>query len=85
MMRKAVIKTIFTSLLSGGIATGFAQDIHFSQFDMAPLQQNPAMAGALYGVEANINYKDQWRTVGAPYKTFAFGYDMRLTKKRKTK
>lgn len=62
--------------------SGWAQDIHFSQFDMAPLQQNPAMAGALYGVEANINYKDQWRTIGSPYKTFAVGYDMRMTKKR---
>jgi len=40
------------------------------------------MAGALYGVEANINYKDQWRTIGAPYKTFAFGYDMRIPKKK---
>jgi type IX secretion system PorP/SprF family membrane protein len=59
-----------------------AQDIHFSQFYMNPLQQNPAMAGAVYGVEANINYKDQWRAVGAPYKTFALGYHMRYEKKR---
>ena len=56
-----------------------AQDIHFSQFEMAPLQQNPALAGALYGVQATINYKDQWRAIGTPYKTFAVGYDMRLT------
>ncbi|MBD3637355.1 MAG: PorP/SprF family type IX secretion system membrane protein [Crocinitomicaceae bacterium] len=59
-----------------------AQDIHFSQFYMNPLQQNPAMAGAVYGIEANINYKDQWRAVGAPYKTFALGYHMRYEKKR---
>lgn len=62
----------------------FGQDIHFSQFEMAPLQQNPALAGALYGVQATINYKDQWRTIGSPYKTFGVGYDMRLTKKRTT-
>lgn len=60
----------------------YSQDIHFSQFDMAPLQQNPAMAGALYGLEVNINYKDQWRTIGAPYKTFACGFDTRITNKR---
>lgn len=59
-----------------------AQDIHFSQFYMNPLQQNPAMAGAVYGMEANINYKDQWRAIGAPYKTFALGYHLRFNKKR---
>jgi hypothetical protein len=31
-----------------GVQT-FAQDIHFSQFYMNPLQQNPAMAGAVHG------------------------------------
>lgn len=59
-----------------------AQDIHFSQFYMNPLQQNPAMAGAVYGLEANINYKDQWRAIGAPYRTFALGYNMRYEKSR---
>jgi len=68
------------AILSVSFAKG--QDIHFSQFYMNPLQQNPAMAGAVYGLEANINYKDQWRTVGAPYKTFALGYHMRFDKKR---
>ncbi|MCB9223376.1 MAG: PorP/SprF family type IX secretion system membrane protein [Crocinitomicaceae bacterium] len=62
-----------------------AQDIHFSQFYMNPLQQNPAMAGAVYGMEANILYKDQWRAVGNPYKTFALGYHMRFEKKRTQK
>lgn len=62
-----------------------AQDIHFSQFYMNPLQQNPAMAGAVHGVEANINYKDQWRAVGAPFKTFAVGYHMRYEKSRTQK
>jgi type IX secretion system PorP/SprF family membrane protein len=59
-----------------------AQDIHFSQFYMNPLQQNPAMAGAVYAMEANVNYKDQWRAVGAPYKTFSLGYHMRYDKKK---
>lgn len=64
-----------------GVQT-FAQDIHFSQFYMNPLQQNPAMAGAVHGLEANINYKDQWRAAGAPYKTFALGFHMRFDKNR---
>ncbi|MBD3637461.1 MAG: PorP/SprF family type IX secretion system membrane protein [Crocinitomicaceae bacterium] len=69
-------------LISMGQA--WSQDIHFSQFYMNPLQQNPAMAGAVYPMEANINYKDQWRSVGAPYKTFAMGYHMRFDMKRRS-
>ncbi len=59
-----------------------SQDIHFSQYYSNPLQQNPAMAGAVYGMEASILYKDQWRAVGSPYKTFAAAYDMRFEQKR---
>ncbi len=59
-----------------------AQDIHFSQFYANPLQQNPAMAGAVYGMEASIIYKDQWRAIGSPYKTFAASYDVRFEQKR---
>ncbi|HSY77512.1 MAG TPA: PorP/SprF family type IX secretion system membrane protein [Bacteroidia bacterium] len=57
-----------------------AQDIHFSQFYMAPLQQNPAMAGANHDLEAILNYKNQWASITSPYRTIAFTYDMRLTK-----
>lgn len=59
-----------------------AQDIHFSQFYANPLQQNPAMAGAVYGMEGSILYKDQWRAIGSPYKTFAASYDVRFEQRR---
>ncbi|MGQ0828988.1 MAG: PorP/SprF family type IX secretion system membrane protein [Bacteroidota bacterium] len=62
----------------------FSQDIHFSQFYMSPLNQNPAMAGANYDLQAILNYKDQWRSVAAPYKTMAVSFDMRLPNKKKT-
>lgn len=81
-MKRVIV--VFVVVLISQVGT-FAQDIHFSQFYMNPLQQNPAMAGAVYGMEANINYKDQWRAVGAPYKTFALGYHMRYEKKRSQK
>lgn len=58
----------------------FSQDIHFSQFNMAPLIQNPAMVAANYDIEAIMNYKDQWRSVGSPYKTGNLSYDMKLGK-----
>lgn len=70
---------LFLSLIS---LTGISQDIHFSQYYMSPLMQNPSLAGAKYGIQSTINYKDQWRQVGAPYKTFAMSYDMQLKKKR---
>ena len=60
----------------------FSQDIHLSQFYMSPLQQNPSMAGAIYPLEANIAYKDQWRSVASPFRTVSLGYHMRFDKKR---
>lgn len=62
-----------------------AQDIHFSQFYMAPLNQNPALAGATYGMAAELNYKTQWKSFGAPYKTVNASYDMGFQKKKRAK
>ncbi|HET6991167.1 MAG TPA: PorP/SprF family type IX secretion system membrane protein, partial [Bacteroidia bacterium] len=59
-----------------------AQDIHFSQFYMAPLIQNPAMTGAVWDMEAIVNYKDQWQSIGTPYKTMAASFDMKLNRKK---
>jgi len=56
-----------------------AQDIHFSQFYSAPLFLNPGLTGVFNGDHrAQLNYKDQWRSVASPYKTFAASYDTRL-------
>jgi type IX secretion system PorP/SprF family membrane protein len=60
----------------------FAQDIHFSQFDETPLQLNPANAGVHHDVRIITNYKNQWQSVGSPYKTFALSADFRLLKKK---
>jgi type IX secretion system PorP/SprF family membrane protein len=62
-----------------------AQDIHFSQFYLAPLTQNPAMAGALYDLQGIVNYKDQWQSVTSPYRTVAVSFDMRLNSKKRRK
>jgi len=59
-----------------------AQDIHFSQFWMAPLLQNPSLAGALYDKQGILNYKNQWGSVASPYKTINASYDMTFFKKR---
>ncbi|MFT4694953.1 MAG: type IX secretion system PorP/SprF family membrane protein [Urechidicola sp.] len=57
--------------------TSIGQGIHFSQWYEAPLLLNPANAGSYFGdYRANINYRNQWATVGNSYKTIFASYDM---------
>ena len=58
--------------------TSVAQDIHFSQINFSPLTLNPALAGANYDLQANLNYRSQWSSVGAPFQTIASSVDGRL-------
>lgn len=62
---------------------GFSQDIHFSQFDETTIQLNPANAGVRYETRASANYKSQWQSVNAPFKTFAISVDNRFLKTKK--
>lgn len=60
----------------------WAQDIHFSQFSETPVYINPAMSGMFNGDQRIIlNYKNQWASIGAPYRTFALSFDAGLLKK----
>ncbi|MFH0893614.1 MAG: PorP/SprF family type IX secretion system membrane protein [Bacteroidota bacterium] len=74
--------------LSIVIATMFAptevkaQDTHFSQFTMTPLQLNPANTCEREYLRAILNYKNQWSSVAEAYKTYNFSYDMILSKKK---
>lgn len=53
----------------------FAQDVHFSQFDAAPLYYNPALTGLLDCNNRIIsNFKGQWST----YNSFMISYDQPL-------
>lgn len=59
----------------------FAQDIHFSNWNMSPLNLNPANTGMFDGDGRLIfNYRNQWKTVAVPYNTFSFGADYNLKK-----
>ena len=63
----------------------FAQDIHFSQFspEYSGIVLNPATAGAFNGNQrVIINYKDQWRSIAMPYKTYSFSGDIGFLKKK---
>jgi type IX secretion system PorP/SprF family membrane protein len=54
------------------------QDIHFSQFNEHPSLINPALTGVNSSVRASVGYKDQWRSVTSPYKTYGISYEMRF-------
>lgn len=95
MEKKTTIKRMFLFLISPikiGISlcstyflflTSFSQDIHFSQFYNIPLVVNPAMTGAFNGDQrVALNYKDQWKNVGSPYRTYALSFDMGFMKKK---
>jgi type IX secretion system PorP/SprF family membrane protein len=56
----------------------FSQDIHFSQFQHAPFNLNPASAGQFNGDYRFIgNQRTQWRSVTVPYVTFGGSVDAR--------
>lgn len=56
---------------------GMGQDIHFSQFDQASQQINPATTGVFRGYQRLIlNYRSQWTSVGSPYTTMGGSFDM---------
>src|SRR5574337_569733 len=81
-MKKTI--SIFTFVLAFG-AAAFAQDIHFSQFYLAPLNVNPGLTGAEHDLNVSLNYKSQWSSVAVPFKTMAFGFDMRLNRNKQSK
>jgi len=59
----------------------FSQDIHFSNWQMSPLNLNPANTGMFEGDGRLIfNYRNQWQSVPVPYSTFSFGGDFNLKK-----
>jgi type IX secretion system PorP/SprF family membrane protein len=61
-----------------------SQDLHFSQFNENPALLNPALTGG-NGIRASINYKNQWRSVTTPFKTYAASFEMRSGAKKKKK
>ena len=65
-----------------GFATEMtAQDIHFSQFYMSPLNLNPALTGVMNCNTRVIgNYRNQWSQVlrGDAYNTYSVSYDQKI-------
>ncbi|MBL7803531.1 MAG: PorP/SprF family type IX secretion system membrane protein [Saprospiraceae bacterium] len=58
-----------------------AQDIHFSQFYMSPLNLNPAMTGVMNCNHRFVaNYRNQWSSIlkQNAYNTYSMSYDQKL-------
>ena len=71
---------LLVGLFFGGLSLQ-AQDIHFSQFYLSPLNLNPAMTGVMNcNVRLVANYRNQWASVmGAnSFRTYSASYDQRI-------
>ena len=75
-MKKQLLFSLIM-LIAGGIG---AQDIHFSQFYMAPLHLNPAMTGVMECTDRlSANYRNQWSSViTKPFQTYSVSYDKKF-------
>jgi type IX secretion system PorP/SprF family membrane protein len=77
-----ILKPIFVfCLLAACALTTSAQDIHFSQFYLSPLNLNPAMTGVMNcNIRLVANYRNQWASVlrSNAYSTYSVSYDQRI-------
>ena len=55
-----------------------SQDLHFSQFNENPSLINPALTGVSSVLRVSAIYRDQWRTVTTPYKTYGISVESRF-------
>ncbi len=68
---KAILAFILLSLIFDLVS--YSQDIHFSQFNFSPLNQNPANTNLFDGDYRFVgNYRNQWPSVPVRYNTFSF-------------
>ncbi len=60
------------------VSSSFSQDLHFSEYNQTPSMVNPALTGANNSLRASVIYKDQWRGVTVPYKTYGASFEMKF-------
>lgn len=74
MWHRPILLLLFLSAFS--LCKG--QDIHFSQYGMAPMKIDPALSGSFDGDYRFIgNHRTQWLSVTRPYSTFGLSMDAR--------
>ena len=75
------IKILFLPVLLAMLSVeAWGQDLHFSQYYNTPLLVNPANTGFNpdFDFWAGVNYRNQWASVGSPYKTTSAWGDVKL-------
>ncbi|MCW3120589.1 MAG: type secretion system rane protein PorP/SprF [Flavipsychrobacter sp.] len=84
MIRRNIISRLSLAVaLTIAAPLSYAQDIHFTQFDMAPLVINPAFTGMFDGqVRAAAIYRSQWASVTVPYVTYGASVDLPIVIER---
>jgi type IX secretion system PorP/SprF family membrane protein len=73
--------TLLAFAMVAGVTALTAQDIHFSQFYLSPLNLNPAMTGVMNCNSRLVaNYRNQWASVlrSNAYNTYSVSYDQRV-------
>lgn len=71
---------VFVGLIVSTITLS-AQDIHFSQFYLSPLNLNPALTGVMDAEQrVSVNYRNQWAAIvgSEAYNTYSASYDRRM-------
>lgn len=72
---------VCTFIVLAGFSSAKAQDIHFSQFYMSPLNLNPAMTGVMNCKTRFVaNYRNQWASIlkANAYNTYSASYDQKV-------
>ena len=71
-------------VLLAAISTAEGQGLHFSQYYNAPLLLNPANTALMPDADyrAGVNYRTQWASVPAPFKTTSAYVDMQAMRNR---
>ncbi|MFI5171461.1 MAG: PorP/SprF family type IX secretion system membrane protein [Chitinophagales bacterium] len=78
-MMKIYKLTFLAAFMAVGVLR--AQDIHFSQYNAAPLALNPALTGVnACDWRAGLTYRNQWASVTTPYVTYEAFFDMPIAK-----
>jgi type IX secretion system PorP/SprF family membrane protein len=75
--------SIIAGLLIGSAVN--AQDVHFSQMGYAPMNLNPALAGANGPLQGIANYRSQWSSVADPFVTMGASIDGRFNENKRGK
>jgi type IX secretion system PorP/SprF family membrane protein len=70
----AVKRLLTIAFVLLGLSSVYGQDPHFTQFYANPLYLNPAFAGVKQCPKVNVNYRNQYPSLGV-YQTYSASYD----------